>query len=313
MKRLAMALFAAALAMAPAGAQDLDRVTVMEELIARPLQSGPAWWKVSDADSAIYILVELFNAPADLEWDRTVLRRRLTKANRMITPPDVSVNPLTFARTLVMLAQIQDARPASERLSPQGFQKLQRHAAEMGKSITRYQGWTSLFTAVDLEDDYFKHHGAPYGGLKRAIETEARNHRVRVQRAATIPVARWSFRRDQMVGDECLEVTVAMLELRLEATREASLAWAQGDVRPIVHPKPGVFVPPECDDNKGTNFRELKREVMAEQLRTLEQALRQPGHSVALLDPEELLMKDGILDRLRAKGYAVTTPDLIQD
>ena len=40
----------------------------------------------------------------------------------------------------------------------------------------------------------------------------------------------------------------------------------------------------------------------------IEQALKKPGHAIAVVPLRPLLAQGGVLDQLRAKGFTVTTP-----
>ena len=80
---------AALVVAAPAGAQvpltptgpaaDPDSVLV-EELVVTALEPGPAWWRVKDADTTVYVLGVPSLAPKRMQWDRTVFERRLAGA-----------------------------------------------------------------------------------------------------------------------------------------------------------------------------------------------------------------------------------------
>jgi len=48
--------------------------------------------------------------------------------------------------------------------------------------------------------------------------------------------------------------------------------------------------------------------VKADQVAAIEQALRKPGHAIAVVPLRPLLAQGGVLDQLRGKGFKVTTP-----
>jgi len=87
-------------------------------------------------------------------------------------------------------------------------------------------------------------------------------------------------------------------------TLAATRAWADGDVRAALGNErtwerciaavPGA----QAFDNR----------VKADQVAAIEQALRTPGHAIAVVPLRPLLSQGGVLDRLRAAGYAVGTP-----
>ena len=65
--------------------------TVVEELVVQGRLSGPAWWKVLDVDTTVYVLGARERLPSGVAWDQSVLARRLVGADRLITPPAVAL------------------------------------------------------------------------------------------------------------------------------------------------------------------------------------------------------------------------------
>src|SRR4051812_34147250 len=63
---------------------------LVAEVLVQPNSQGPAWWRVSDEDSAVYILAVPQIAPPGLSWDKKVLERRLDGANVLLSPMDFS-------------------------------------------------------------------------------------------------------------------------------------------------------------------------------------------------------------------------------
>src|SRR4051812_49327535 len=102
-------MWAAALALLPAAGraqEPLDEGAVVSELVVRPATPGPAWWRVSDADSAVYILIVPNVSVTDRPWDKTVLERRMNGANVFILPFELSLaDPRSIAGMGAALAQ----------------------------------------------------------------------------------------------------------------------------------------------------------------------------------------------------------------
>ena len=42
---------------------------------------GPAWWRVEDADTTVWVLGVPSIAPRRMQWDRAIFERRLQGAN----------------------------------------------------------------------------------------------------------------------------------------------------------------------------------------------------------------------------------------
>jgi hypothetical protein len=55
---------------------DVEANTV-EELVVRGRLPGPAWWRVSDGDSTVYVLGIPDALPKGMAWNQAILNRRL--------------------------------------------------------------------------------------------------------------------------------------------------------------------------------------------------------------------------------------------
>ena len=72
-----------------ARAQVIDdpQANVVDALVVSAKLPGPAWWRVSDGDTTIYVLGVPSALPKGMAWDRSVLERRLDGASVLLTPP----------------------------------------------------------------------------------------------------------------------------------------------------------------------------------------------------------------------------------
>lgn len=352
MRRVATAATAVVLACGmtwvSASAQDetsLD-VTVVEELIARPLTPGPAWWRVADADSAVWIMTEPFTTPRGLAWDRTVLERRMEGANQYISPFDLSLlDPrsivgmggalLNAPRLLLAPRPKREPRPTApleETLPPEVRARFVALREKLGHPAERYAGMTPIEASRKITQDYQQRH--PLGEMDVYVQVEetAKRHKVRVVPAYRVKIPATGYkveveRIDPADGPACLDRAVVSLERNFVRTRRAAEAWAQGNVRPLLSAG-GMFVideGPELNcfnggsisvDPKGPLAGRLDEEFVASQAAVIERALRTPGRSVALLPLTSpfgnvemgLVGRRGVLERLRARGYEITSP-----
>src|SRR5687768_14022064 len=67
-------------------AVDDPNATLVEELVVVGRLPGPAWWRVVDADTTVYVLGVPSLAPKRMQWDRAIFERRLEGANVVILP-----------------------------------------------------------------------------------------------------------------------------------------------------------------------------------------------------------------------------------
>jgi hypothetical protein len=124
---------------------------------------------------------------------------------------------------------------------------------------------------------------------------------------------------------ECLDGALIRLQARAQADRKAYLDWSQGDVRPLLRrrtwPDEKGCTLPGMSVSSGENaaIRKAEESFVADETAALERALKKPGRSVAVLEPLSplghaelgLLGTRGVLERMRAKGYEITAPDVL--
>src|SRR5205085_12599710 len=110
--------------------------------------------------------------------------------------------------------------------------------------------------------------------------------------------------------------------------RAIYLAWAAGDVRPLLNrplppppdrncPSPGRSAGYTENPEKGGPITRMEEAFVRDQAAAVERALARPGHSVAVLEALSrlgraemgMLGRKGVLARLRSKGFEVVGPD----
>lgn len=357
MKRLILGLAVTCLSPSVGAAQGEEPVdaTVVSELVVRPATPGPAWWRVADADSAVYVLILPDVTVKGEAWDRSVLERRMAGANLFILPHALSVaDPRNIAGMAGLVAQSpkllfapkpkmqkkDPGRAALETLLPaetrERFVVLRTSAAQPAE---RYAALSPIQAGRLLETDYRAHlglSGGPemFGGpMERDIESLAKRNHVKVVAAWKIvipPMKLTIGHTDEPTLDkqvECLGGAVDRIVDRGQRDRKTYMAWREGDVRPLL--KPARYPTPKgCEGatlsmSAGMQPSLVKAEesFVADQATAIERALKLPGRSVAVLDPLSplgnvelgMLGKRGVLERLKAKGYVVTAPDVLSD
>ena len=125
LNRFAALALIAGLCAAPAAAQgppppvDDPDATLVEELVVTARLPGPAWWKVSDADTTVYVLGVPSIAPKRMQWDRGVFERRLQGANVVILPfVNVRAKAAGSVGTAFNLLRIRSGGPFEAKLDP---------------------------------------------------------------------------------------------------------------------------------------------------------------------------------------------------
>ena len=306
---LLLALLLAVLA-APARAQapepELSPLVEGLEVVAKA--PGPALWRVSRGDSQVVILGTVSPVLHQLTWDDARLRRNLTGARQLLVPS----RPTGGAKAILAFALRDRARlrvdadqPLSRRLPPTLAARFAADAAAARQPVSKYDRWKPTAAGLMLLNDFDKAAGLSRGKPIITVTRLAGKMRVPVKSAGRLDVAdvlKDGTKLDDAQNLACLTVLLEQLERLAGAPGELGRAWANADLRAVNRlytPRGGADCPlldPLLD-----------REV-GETAALVEQALKTPGRSVAVVDMSLLLRPGGVLDRLSAAGARVDTP-----
>lgn len=317
-KRLLLAgCLLAGLVPARAGAQtppseDVE-ATPVAELVVRGRLPGPAWWRVSDGDSTVFVLGMPEALPKGMAWDTSVLERRLAGANALITPPIIqaSVNLFALPKLLIDANSAGRSKVAIDQRLPNGLAaRLERASVTAGEPPDAFAHTPPWIAGVRLAGRYHRRVGLDYreplsgirrlaraAGVKPAPADAARGKAsALLQELRTIP---------DDVSRRCVEAVVAEVETGDAPVRAAARAWAAGDVRMVLdRPRSSELCFALLPGAGAT-----KRDSLELQANAIQAALEKPGHAVAALSLRSVVARGGVLERLRARGLKVEAPE----
>lgn len=251
---IAMGLVAACLAVGSAAAQPPpEDTTVVDELVVRAY-GGPAWWTVSDADTKVYVLAIQNAVPKGMDWNRDLLRRRLTGAKKVIMPlqaRDPLPSPVDIL-TILRYERGMRSKPAvlEGQLPGDLGARFATLRTGIGQPAQRYGTFPAGPAAMLLAGDtynrwYPKQTPPPLDSVEALIEAEARAKRVARERPRyTGPIFGYNVMIADLLktGPACLEAIVGTLEKGKPpsdgdpwASFVASASrWAEGDIGPVL-------------------------------------------------------------------------------
>ncbi|PVM93989.1 TraB/GumN family protein [Caulobacter endophyticus] len=287
---------------------DDPEANVVEELVVNARLPGPAWWKVSDADTTIYILGVPGATPKGMTWDTSVLERRLDGAFAVITPPVAKAGLTDLPALLSMRSKLKADRPLDQ-VAPDLAPRLARAWAATGRKDDGWKDWKPLGAGLMLAGHAVRRSGLTSEEPEKTIGRLARKHKVKSRPVAVykaVPMIKAVVKRhSEEAGLICLEGVIDEVEAGPGPVRAAARAWAQGDVRAAVHaPRQSQ----RCIMALPGMSEEFRR-MSAAQVDAVSEAMKTPGKAVAVLSLRGLVAEDGVLATLRARGFKVTTPD----
>ncbi len=302
---LGMAIAAPGRAAAPA--LEDPEATVVQELVVRATVAGPAWWTVEHGGSVVHVLgLSDEPLPKGLRWDQAALQRRLAGASVLITPVEARAGLLDIPALLRMRSRLKSHTPMEQGLPPPLQARFAAARTRLGRPAPRYAGWDPIVAGMILSGDF--HDAARVSPREplAAIRGAASRLGVPVRPAAKLravalfdPAVRGLT---PAISQGCLAEALDEVDAGAGALDAAGAAWARGDVQ-------GVLAGPRGGSacllliNGGAA---IWRQAMADFADAVAGALQKPGHAVAVLPIRALIARDGVLERLKARGFKVT-------
>jgi uncharacterized protein YbaP (TraB family) len=299
------------------GPIDLRKVdpeaNLVEELVVNARLPGPAWWKVSDADTTVYVLGVPAVVPQDLEVDHSVLKRRLDGANVLIMGQEGTVNPMRVLGLLVGGKRyFLSDQPMRQTLPPALRARYEARLAVMKKKPDDMDEVKPAFAGfVVANSQQGGNLSISLGDLTGKIRDMAKSKdlakRPRIQDLpdySLIDAIKTLGSAPQPLQELCLDAGLRQAESGQGGVRVTAERWARGEVREVMATDRGFS---RCLASTPSIGREL-RDGQTRAVKAIASALKTPGKAVAVIELRSLLAEGGVLEQLRAKGFTVETP-----
>jgi uncharacterized protein YbaP (TraB family) len=310
--RMCGAVAACLLLATPAAAQprlEDPEANIVEELVVTAARPGPAWWRVEDEDTTVYIL-GVFDGrlPAGQSWDRRVLEERMKGAHSLILGTRVSLRAglRDVPALLRARGRLKSKTPLEETL-PAGLRARFVAAREkVGKPAGRYAGWTPLIAGEMLAQDASEARRGQ--SVDEAVIRLAKKHKVKLRDTARydampfINTALGSL--TPAIHQQCLDGALDDIEAPPGRLSAAAQGWARGDVGAAIR-APRSF--DKCVLLLGGGA-DLWRRTTRDRAGAIEKALETPGHAIAIVGLRNLLAEGGVIAQLEARGIEVAGP-----
>ena len=285
---------------------DPDAVLV-EELVVMGRLPGPAWWTVSNGTTTVYVLGSPSLAPKHMDWDRGLFERRLAGSSVVILPfQDIKVTVTGAFGAAFNFMRLRGGGPFEATLDGATKARFIAARTKLGQPADHYATKNPLAAGLILATDYRERTGLTTSDPTTLIKLLATRAKVPIaQRSYDLgPLMGSILRTPPAAGRACFDEVLAQVEAGPSVTQGAAKAWAQGDVRGALanertYERCIALVP---------GAQTFDARVKTDQVAAIEQALKKPGHAIAVVPLRPLLAQGGVLDQLRSKGFTVTTP-----
>ncbi len=284
----------------------------METVVVTAKKPGPALWHVVNGKSEVWILGTLGPVPGDLQWDSGRLQYLMSGAKVLLLPPRGQVGPLEGIWFLITDGDVLKQPDGTELEStlPQPL-KARFVAARnaVHKDADRYAEYKASVAGFMLEGDFLRANDLSGQQPLKTIESLAERATVPSRRVATyeaLDVIKEVPSLSNAGNFACMKDALDDIDVLSKHARLAAEAWATGDLDGIK----AHYSDPKALDCLGqsASFNKLFARSVSDTLSAVNAALKSPGKTIAVVNIGELLRKNGLVDRLKAEGFAVEGP-----
>lgn len=308
------------------------------EIVVTGKQPGPPMWRVTNGNNTLYIFAWLSPIPKDMVWESDRVEQVISEAQEYIPKPeaDLSVSPLMMLNPINIfrgirlgrrLTRNEDGATLDTVLPPALYQRysaLKSSHFPRDKKIERMRPLVAGPRMVSAVQEQ--------AGLEPATDVSKKIRRlVKKNRDITVTEIKHEMqleggfkdiasRVESMMDSIPLELELSCFERQLNSMEEGigemqyrASTWAQGYIQEF------KFIPlPGDDEDDCTNllatsteqetYEEITTSLQKQWLDAAERALHNNTTTFAVLDFSQLLLENGLLNQLQAKGYEIIEP-----
>ena len=301
---------APAVAQAPAAPAPEDDASQVSELVIVAHPQGPAMWRLEYKGAEMTIIGSVTPIQQQQRWDRRQTLAALEGARLVILPPTVGLNPIqVLALATANIWRVRTFGDLESHLSPELRARFVAARDAARQPASRYAHWKPAVAGEMLLSDSRHTFGYSMGKPGTTI--------AKIAKGMNIPshvISHYSMNSLISVGTQlndkqnltCLEDALAQAKYEQDHVADMNDDWARGNVL-AVNARYRLQPIQRCIMQAPGARKEVDR-AMAEAADRLWAELQKPGKTVAVMDMAWLLPKDGLLDRLKARGATVTEP-----
>jgi len=294
----------------------------VDEIIIIGEQTGPSLWKVYKDDHVLWILGTFSPLPKKLQWRSQQAEDAIAQSQEVFLPPQAIpdmgfLKQLTFLPALIGLKKSPDGT-LQEKVPADVYAhwlELKEKYIGKDKGVEKYR---PIFAGNELREQAQKKAGFDNDDkvLDRVKEL-AKKHKVKM----TVPTVHFpmndpaktlkNFKQSEIDDSLCFSQMLDHLTTDLDNMRLRANAWATGDLAalsslPVTDPDNEcwqAFMNSSFVENDG--IKDLPAKVEAEWFADIDAALTNNTSSFAVVPVKEMLNKENIIAKLKAKGYRI--------
>jgi hypothetical protein len=274
---------------------------------------GPALWHLTRGDSEVWLLGMAGAMPDDLDWNKEYVSQLLDGSRAILMPPKADIALTDIAWFLIW--------HGSELSLPRGQTLEQSLPADLRARFVTVRDRVSddagdyrtdipIRAALRLQQDLRDKAALSFREPRSTIESLARRKRIPNMPVTNFPAmdaVREVLKLPPSQQHTCLAQALEDVTWALGHAATAARAWAVGDIK-TVKAHYSEWRLGNCLTGAVQKFSDIDGRNIAEYVSAIDAALDKPGKTIALIYMGPLLRKNGVLERLQARGIAIEGP-----
>ena len=296
----------AAAAQAVSDRAEIESVEVRE----RP---GPALWHLTRGDSEVWVLGMVGAMPEDLDWNKQYLAELLDGSRAILMPPKADIALTDIAWFLIWHGSelsLPRGRTLEESLPADLRARFVAVRDTVSDDADGYRTDIPIRAALRLQQDLRDKADLSFREPRRTIENLAARKRIPrapVTNFAAMDAVREVLKLTPSQQHTCLAQALEDVTWALGHADTAARAWAVGDIK-TVKAHYSEWRLGNCVMAAVQKFSNIDERNIAEYVSAIDAALDKPGKTIVLIYMGPLLRKNGVLERLQARGIAIEAP-----
>lgn len=203
---------------------------------APAVQAEPALWRISDADSEIWLFGTAHELPTGMNWRGTRVNTAFNAADEIVTETDTTPTAITeYQRLASELGTLPPGQTLFTRISAEDRERLGRIARAANLQPEQFTQVRPWLAALQLSIAHEATRGAAReNGVETVLLADAQTQHKRLSYLET-PSQQVHFLSDLSPADEAhfLSVTLQQIEAEGDHADELNAQWARGDTREL--------------------------------------------------------------------------------
>lgn len=279
-------------------------------------RTGPGMWHVRQGAAQLWILGSMSPLPKGITWRSKQVEQVLGSSSRVLVqkPFDIGIARILWLlitdRSLLLVGggkRLRDVLPADLHA------RFALQRAKYTDDANKWERFRPLIAAAFLQQAAFHQVGLSTRlDMGAAVRKLADKHDVPVEEikiAGVGDVIEAMKTLPRTTENACVAASLATVESDLPRLVDRAQAWANGNIERIQHlPQPAEVGSCRAALDAGVGAADLIARMRRTWLGAFDKYLQKGGVTVAVVNMDMLLEPGGLLDQLRAKGYAVDAP-----